>query len=107
MRKFVDLWGDQTLPVIEFRRHARYVNGEKTNILDSTYIALLNYEQIAIIVEDDGTAVTQQQVKDAADNGVPIQMAFKDVELTFRATKNPWELQVSGRASQAVLVKGK
>lgn len=107
MRKFVDFMGDQTYPVIEFRRRPRYVNGEKTNVLDSTYTVLHSYEQIAITVEDNGTAVTQEQVKEAADNGTPVQMAFKDLELTIRGTKMPWEITASGRASQAILVKGK
>lgn len=107
MRKFVDYLGDQTYPVIELRPRPRYVNGEKTNVLDSAYTVLLNYEQIAIIVEGNDTAVTQEQVKEAADNGTPLQLTFSDVELTFRGTRNPWELQVSGVASQAILNKSK
>lgn len=107
MRKFVDFLGDQVFPVIEFRRRPRYVNGEKTNVLDSTYVILSNYEQISVTVEDNGTAVTQEQVKEAADSGTPVQMAFKDLELTIRGTKTPWEITASGRASQAVLSKSK
>lgn len=107
MQKFVGLLGDQTFPVIGHRRRPRYVNGEKTNILDSIYVTLQNYEQVVIAVEDDGTVVSEEQVKKAADNGTPVEMEFKNVELTFRGTRNPWELQVSGRASQAAVVKGK
>lgn len=107
MRKFTDYLGEQTYPVIEFRRRARYVNEVKTDILDSVYTILHNYEQIAVTVEDNGTAVTQEQVKEAADNGTPVQMIFNDLELTIRGTKVPWEITASGRASQAVLVKGK
>lgn len=107
MRKYTHYLGEQTYPVIEFRRRPRYVNGEKTDILDSSYTIMLNYEQIAITVEDNGTAVTQEQVREAADNGTPVQMVFKDLELTIRGTKTPWEIAASGRASEAVLMKGK
>ena len=106
MRQFVAYLGDQTYPVIEFRRRSRYVNGEKTNILDSAYVVLHNYEQIAIIVEDNGMVVTQEQIKAAADAGTPIEMFFKDVEITIRP-KNQWEVQPSGRASHAAITKSK
>ena len=92
MRKFTDYLGEQTYPVIEFRRRPRYVNEVKTDILDSVYTILHNYEQITITVEDNGT---------------PVQMVFNDLELTIRGTKTPWEITASGRASRAVLVKGK
>lgn len=107
MRKFVDFLGDQTYPVIEFRRRPRYVNNVKTDALDSIYTILHNYEQIAITVEDDGTAVTQGQVKEAADNGTPVQMTFQNLELTISGTKIPWQITANGRASQAVLLKSK
>lgn len=107
MRVFSEFLGDQTYPVIEFRRRPVYLNGERTSLTQSTYTVLYGYEQIPITVKDDGTAVTQEHVKEAADNGTPVLMSFKDVALTVRATRNPWELQVSGRAEQAILVKEK
>lgn len=106
MRQFTDYLGDQEFPVIEFRRKPRYINGEKTSILDSGYTILNNYEQIVIVVEDNGTIVTQEQIKAAADAGTPIEMLFKDVEITIRP-KSQWEIQASGRASQVTMVKNK
>lgn len=106
MRQYIANLGDCAFPVIEFRRKARYINGEKTNILDSGYTILNNYEQIVITVEDDGTAVTQEQIKAAADAGTPIEMFFKDVAISIRP-KNQWEIQASGRASQASIAKSK
>lgn len=106
MKQFSDYLGDQTYPVIDFRRRSRYVNGEKTNFFDSAYVVLHNYNQITIIVEDNGTVVTQEQIKEAADAGTPIEMFFKDLEITIRP-KSQWEIQASGRASQAAIAKSK
>ena len=106
MRQFSDYVGNITYPVIDYRRSPRYVNGEKTEILDSRYTILHNYDQISITVADDGKVVTQEQVKNAADAGTPIVMEFTDLEITIRP-KDKWELQGSGRASRATLVKGK
>lgn len=106
MKKFTINLAEETYPVIEFRRKARYINGEKSNIFDSGYTILNNYEQIGITVEDDGTVVTQEQIKAAADAGTPIELVFKDVEITVRP-KNQWEIQASGRASQATVAKSK
>lgn len=106
MRQFIANLGDRTFPVIEYRRKTRYINGEKTSILDSGYTILNNYEQIVITVEDDGTAVSQEQIKAAADAGTPIEMVFKDLEITVRP-KGQWEIQASGRASQATVAKSK
>lgn len=99
--------GDQTYPVIEFRRRAIYLNGERTSLEQSSYTVFYKYEKIPIAVKDDGTAVTQEQVKEAADNGTPVQMLFKDLVLTVRGTENPWQIQVNGTASHATLVKEK
>lgn len=106
MRQFVDYIGNMSYPVIEFRRSPRYVNEERTDILDSRYTILHGYDQIAITVADDGQAVTQTQVKEAANAGKPIVMEFTDLEITIRP-KDKWEVKASGRASQAVLGKGK
>lgn len=106
MKKFTINLAEETYPVIEFRRKVRYINGEKSNIFDSGYTILNNYEQIGITVEDDGTVVTQEQIKAAADAGMPIELVFKDVEITVRP-KNQWEIQASGRASQATVAKSK
>lgn len=106
MKQFSDYLGDQTYPVIEFRRKPRYINGEKSNMVDSGYTILYNYEKIVVTVEDNGTAVTQEQVKTAADAGTPIEMFFKDLEITIRP-KTQWEIQASGRASQATIAKSK
>lgn len=107
MKQFVDFMGDQTYPVIEFRRRPKYVNNEKTNIMVSNYVILANYEQIDVVIEDDGMVVTPEQVKKAADNGTPIQMTFKNLEVTISATRMAWVLRASGQASQAIVVKGK
>lgn len=106
MRQFSDYIGTMSYPVIDFRRGYRYVNGEKTEILDSHYRILHNYEQISITVADEGNAVTQEQVRNAANAGTPVYMEFTDLEITIRP-KDRWEIQCSGRASRAVLVKGK
>ena len=106
MRKYTHYLDEETYPVIEFRRKVRYINGEKSNIFDSGYTILNNYEQVVITVEDDGTVVTQEQIKAAADAGMPIELVFKDVEITVRP-KNQWEIQASGRASQATVAKSK
>lgn len=107
MKQFIDFMGDQTYPVIEFRRAPKYESGEKTNIMESRYTVFCNYEKFTISVEDDGMAVTKERVKEAADNGTPIEMSFKNLELTISATREPWVLRVSGHASQALSVKGK
>ena len=106
MRKYTHNSDEQTYEVIEFRRKARYINGEKSSILDSGYTIMNNYEQIVITVEDDGTVVTQEQIKAAADAGTPIELVFKDVEITVWP-KDKWEVRVSGRASQATVAKSK
>lgn len=106
MRQFTDYIGNTTYPVIDFRRSPRYVNNVKTDILDSRYTILHNYEQISITVADDGQAITQAQIKEAADAGVPIVMSFTDLEITIRP-KDKWEIQASGRASLAVVAKEK
>lgn len=106
MRQFVDYIGNMSYPVIEFRRSPRYVNDKQTDILDSRYTILHGYDQITITVADDGQSVTQMQVKEAADAGKPIVMEFMDLEITIRP-KDKWEIKASGRASQAVLGKGK
>ena len=106
MKQFSDYLGDQAYPVIEYRRKPRYTNGERTTVLDSGYTILHNYEKIVITVEDNGTITTPQQIKEAADAGTPIEMFFKDLEITIRP-KSQWEIQASGRASQAAMAKGK
>lgn len=106
MRAYTHYLGDTTFPVVGFRRRNRYDNGVKTETLDSCYTIFHNYEQIDVIVADDGKTVTQQQVKDAADAGTPIVMAFKDAEITIKA-KTQWELQASGSARQATIAGGK
>lgn len=106
MKQFTANLGDRTFPVIEYRRKTRYINGEKTSILDSGYTIMNNYNQIVITVEDDGTAVTQEQIKAAADAGTPIEMLFKDLAISIRP-KSQWEIQGSGRASQASIAKSK
>lgn len=107
MRQFKDYISNMAYPVIDFRRSSRYINGERTEILDSRYTVLHNYEQITIVVADDGNVVTSDQVKNAADAGTPIVMEFKDLEITIRP-KDRWEIQASGRASHAVVrSKGK
>lgn len=106
MKQFSDYLGDQTYPVIEFRRKSRYINGERSNMVDSGYTILFNYEKVVITVEDDGTITTQAQIKEAADAGTPIEMFFKDLEITIRP-KTQWEIQASGRASQAAIAKSK
>lgn len=107
MRHFPIKLGDQTYPVIEFRRRNIYLNGERTSQEQSSYTVLYRYELIPIAVNDDGTAVTQEQVEEAADNGTPVRMFFKDLALTVRGTAKPWEIQVNGTASHATLVKEK
>lgn len=106
MRQFTDYIGKVAYPVIDYRRSPRYVNNVKTEILDSRYTILHNYDQICITIPDNGNVVTQEQVKNAADAGTPIVMEFHDLEIIIRP-KDKWEIQCSGRASQAVLVKGK
>lgn len=103
MRNYTHHLGDVTFPVVSFRRRNRYDNGVKTDTLDSCYTIFHNYEQIDVIVADDGKIVTQQQVKDAADAGAPIVMAFKAAEITLKA-KTQWELQASGTARQAAII---
>ena len=109
MRNYIHYLGDTVFPVVGFRRRNRYDNGVKTETLDSCYTIFHNYEQIDVTVADDGKIVTQQQVKEAADAGTPIVMAFKDAEITIKA-KTQWELQASGIARQASIAnteKGK
>lgn len=109
MRSYTHDLGNTTFPVVGFRRRNRYENGVKTENLESCYTIFHNYEQIDVIVEDDGTAVTQEQVKQAADAGVPLMMMFKDMQITIKA-KSQWELQANGRASHPALAnseKGK
>lgn len=106
MRQFTTFEAKATCLVIDFRRSYRYANGEKTDILDSRYTILRNYEQIEIIVADSGQAVTKAQIKEAADTGDPIIMEFTDLEITIRP-KDRWEINGSGRASQAVVAKSK
>lgn len=106
MKQFSDYLGDQAYPVIEYRRKPRYTNGERTSVLDSGYTILHNYEKIVITVEDNGTITTPEQIKEAADAGTPIEMSFKDLEITIRP-KTQWEIQASGRASQVAIAKSK
>ncbi len=101
MRQFIDFLGDQRFPVIDFRLRPRYVNGEKTSTLENCLTILYNYEQINIIT-DEVSAITQEQIKMAADAGTPVELAFKDVEITVRP-KGSWEIQATGRASQATI----
>lgn len=106
MRQFTDYIGKVAYPVIDYRRSSRYVNKVKTDILDSRYTILNNYDQICIVVPDNGDIVTQEQVKNAADAGTPIVMEFHDLEITI-CPKDKWEIRCSGRATQATLVKSK
>lgn len=69
-------------------------------------MCLLFDEWSAYLDSLDSKAVTQEQIKAAADAGTPIELVFKDVEITVRP-KNQWEIQASGRASQAAVAKSK
>ena len=106
MRMFRDFIGENTYPVIEFNRRFLYENGERTERKASFYTILSDYEKISIVVLDEGTAVTEAEVKRAADNGTPIQMVFYGLELTIKP-KSQWEISVSGRADKAELVSEK
>lgn len=99
MKTFSNYMRNITCLVIDYRRSPRYVNGKPTENLDSRYTILHNYDQITVTVADDGQVVTQEQVKNAADAGVPIEMEFFDLEITIRP-KNEWEIKASARASK-------
>ncbi|MBD5133376.1 MAG: hypothetical protein HDT38_02715 [Clostridiales bacterium] len=102
MKQYRDYRGDEAHPVIDFRRRNRYVDGAKTDTMESVYTILRDYEQIDVAVEDNGKIISQQQVRNAADEGTPIMMNFHDLEITVRG-KSPWEVQPTGRASQVTM----
>ena len=107
MRQFSTYFQNATFPVIDYRRRNRYLEGQKTDQLDTCYTAILNYEKIDIVLADDCKAITPQQIKTAADAGTPVELTFHDLEITIKGTKFPWEIQATGRASQAVVASGK
>lgn len=106
MRQYRDYIGDEACHVIDVRRRNRYVDGAKTDIFETVYTILRDYEQIEVAVEDDGKIASQEQVRNAADAGTPIVLLFHNLEISVRS-KSQWEIQASGRASQATIAKSK
>lgn len=102
IKQYRDYRGDEAHPVIDFRRRNRYVDGTKTDTMESVYTILRDYEQIEVAVEDNGKIDLPQQVRKAADEGTPIIMNFHDLEITVRG-KSQWEVQPTGRASQVTM----
>lgn len=102
MRQYRDYIGDEACHVIDVRRRNRYVDGAKTDVVETVYTILRDYEQIDVAVEDNGKMVSQEQVRNAADVGTPIVLNFHDLEIIIRG-KSQWEIQATGRASQATV----
>lgn len=108
MKQFTTSFEEAVFPVIDYRRCVRYIDGKRTDMLDSRYTILHGYDQVEITIADDGKDVTPQQIKAEADQGTPLSMIFQSLVITIRP-KSEYEIRAIGSAAKATLIdtKGK
>ncbi|CAM3630049.1 hypothetical protein [Erysipelothrix anatis] len=93
--------------LLEVSRRKQFIDGEATDVFDSIYKILLNYEPVEIRVHDDGAIADKADVVNSyRQQGNPLLISFEDCQISV-SPKTQYELRIYGTANKATLVKAK
>lgn len=93
--------------LLEVSRRKQFIDGEATDVFDSIYKILLNYEPVEIRVHDDGAIAEKADVVNSyRQQGNPLLISFEDCQISV-SPKTQYELRIYGTAKKAILTKVK